>query len=321
MKIVSKLTLLVAALAIPVIALGSVVFAAAEGQVEGGDIYRIKNETKNIDFSDPQAAGPCENLTYKVRVHNPGPSPLSQVYVKVNLPNSKATTNVSTVTVSSQNADPSSTSDSATLKLSQALKVNYVPGSSQLLDANGSYIQSIADVTSGNAVNIGNVGVSIQQKRFVQFKAKTDCAKPPCEENPNAPGCNPCKDNPNLPQCHPCKENPNKPGCKPCKDNPNLPECKPCKHNPDLPQCKPNPPCENNPSSPECVPQCEDDMSTPEDECNPVTPQAPGNPQTPGTPGALPDTGPGEVAAIFSIVSIAGTLGYRVFIRRLGVDA
>jgi len=332
MNIFKKTSIALSVVAGAMIVLGSLAFAMGEGQIERGDFYRIKNETKNVDFSDPASAGPCEMLVYKARLHNPGPGMVKSVNVKVNLPSGASTQNVSTITVTAQNSFPTTATDTATLNLSQSLKVNYVGGSSQLLDQNGNVIRGIGDVTSGSGVNIGDIDVSLNEKRFVQFKAKTDCAKPPCKENPNAPECNPCKHNPNLPQCNPCKENPNlpqcapckenpnKPGCKPCKDNPNLPECKPCKHNPNLPQCKPNPPCENNPNSPECVPQCEDDMSTPEDECNPTTPPTPGTPPS-STTGSLPDTGPGDVAAVFSIVSFAGMLAYRVFLRRLGIDA
>lgn len=334
MNKVKKALAALSALAGVALVFSSVAFAMGDGQIERGDFYRIKNETKNVDFSDPASAGPCETLVYKARLHNPGPGKVKNVNVKVNLPSNSSTQNVSTFTVTAENAFPASATDTATLNLSQSLKVNYVSGSSQLLDHSGNVIRGISDVTSGSGVNIGDIDVSLNEKRFVQFKAKTDCVKPPCKENPNAPGCNPCKDNPNapecnpcknnpnLPQCNPCKNNPNKPGCNPCKDNPDLPQCQPCKNNPQLPECQP---CSENPNNPECNPQCEDDLNTPEDECNPTTPPTtPGSPTTPTTPsapGSLPDTGPGGVAAVFSIVSIAGMAAYRVFIRRFGIEA
>jgi hypothetical protein len=40
----------------------------------------------------------------------------------------------------------------------------------------------------------------------------------------------------------------------------------------------------------------------------------------PATPSTLPATGPADTAAIFTIVTIAGSLGYRVFMRRFAED-
>ena len=164
------------------------VLAANQGQIEGGDIYRVKNITQNRDFSDPQTAKACDTLQYKVRIHNPGPGALSQVNVKATLPSNAATSNTSTVTVSSQSADPSSTSDNAVVNFtSGAQSETYVSGSTQLLDANGNVIQNLSDGITAGGVNIGNVGVSIEQKRFVQFKAQVNC---PTEQpkQPEQPG-------------------------------------------------------------------------------------------------------------------------------------
>lgn len=153
--------------------------ATGQGQVEGGNIYRIKNVTQNIDFNDPQTANKCEVVQYRVRIHNPGPGVISNVNVKATLPATVATTNTSTVTISASNAFPQTTSDSALLNLSSATSVTYMGSSTELLDANGSLIKALPDGIIGSGVNIGNVGVSINEKRFVQFKAKTGCPEVP----------------------------------------------------------------------------------------------------------------------------------------------
>lgn len=176
---IKSVILTAALLVVPAIAILSPVYAANEGQIEGGDIYRIRNVTKNTDFTDPANADKCEKVQYKVRIHDPGPGALSQVQVKVTLPGGAATSNVSTVVVSSQNANPPSTSDTATLNLSSALAVTYIPGSTQLLDPNGSVISALPDGITQGGINIGNVGVSIDQRRYVQFMANTDCPQPP----------------------------------------------------------------------------------------------------------------------------------------------
>lgn len=206
-KLVSTALIAAVFFALPILVTQNSVSAVGEGQVEGGDIYRVKNLTKGGDFTDPVGADPCQTLQYKVRIHNPGPSPISNVNVKVNLPATKATTNVSSVTVSASDSFPASTSDTATVNLSQAEVIKYVSGSTKLLDANSGFISNLPDgITSGGSgVNIGNVGVSIDNKRFVQFDAKIDCpTKPPCEENPSLPECQPPKPcNPEKEQCAP----------------------------------------------------------------------------------------------------------------------
>jgi uncharacterized repeat protein (TIGR01451 family) len=149
------------------------------GQIEGGNIYRIKNITKNVDFTDPAVADACDVLMYKVRIHNPGPSPLTNVNVKATLPGGAATSHTSTATVTASDAMPASTSDSATVNLSSSQSLSYVGSSTELLDANDGFIKNLPDGVTSGGVSIGNVGVSINEKRFVQFKVKVSCPQPP----------------------------------------------------------------------------------------------------------------------------------------------
>ncbi len=162
--------------------------ANAAGQIEGGNIYRVKNVTKNIDFTDPVTADACDVLMYKVRIHNPGPDVLTNVNVKATLSNVAATSNTSLLTVSSTSAYPTGVSDTAVVNLSSSRSINYLAGSTQLLDANGGVMRSLPDGIIGSGVNIGNVGVSINEKRFVQFQAKVACPEPPVDVCPNIDG-------------------------------------------------------------------------------------------------------------------------------------
>lgn len=163
---------------VPMLAFANPALAASEGQIEGGNIYRVKNVTKNVDFTDPANADADNVLQYKVRIHDPGPGALTDVRVKVDLPNGSATSNVSTVTVSAINASPSSTTDTATVNLSSAQTVSYQSGTTQLLDANNNVISTLPDGITQGGVSIGNVGVSIDNKRFVQFQAKVGHSAP-----------------------------------------------------------------------------------------------------------------------------------------------
>jgi uncharacterized repeat protein (TIGR01451 family) len=183
-----------AVLAVPVIAFGSNADAIGEGQIERGDIYYAKNLTKGGSFNDPISADKCETLQYKVRMHNPGASPVTNVNIKVSLPSGATTKNVSTATITAQNAFPATISDTATVNLSTAQSISYISGSTQLLDHTNTVTTNLPDGITGGGVNIGTVGVSVKEVKYVQFKAKVDCPNPPCEDNPNTPEdeCNPC---------------------------------------------------------------------------------------------------------------------------------
>lgn len=165
----------IAAIAVPALLIASPVLAAAAGQIEGGSIYNVKNVTKNTAYGDPINADKCETVKFSVRIHNPGPDALTAVNVKATLPTAVATSHSSMVTVTAANANPKTTTDTAGVKLSSAQSISYVTGSTQLFDANGSLMSNLPDGILGNGVTIGNVGVSTQQLRFVQFQAKVNC--------------------------------------------------------------------------------------------------------------------------------------------------
>jgi len=169
-----------AALAVvSVLAFAAPALAIVQSSVEGGDIYRVKNMTKNVDFTDPASADACDVLMYKVRIHNPGPTEtLTNVRVQAAFGTAATTKNVSIITVRADNASPSSTSDTATVNLSSSQTMAFVSGSTQLLDADGNLIQNLPDGITGNGVGIGSVGVSIGNKRFVQFQEKVNCPAP-----------------------------------------------------------------------------------------------------------------------------------------------
>lgn len=183
------LSIVAGAVMVPAITFSSV-SAAAAGQIEGGDIYRVKNVTKNVDFTDPASATCGDTVQFKVRVHNPGPDSLTNVIVKATMPSATATSHSSLVTVSSENANPTSRTDTAGVNLDKAGKLAYVAGSTELLDAHNSKLSTLGDTVLTTGVNIGTVGVSTEQKRFVQFQAKVECEAP---ATPATPAVTPAK--------------------------------------------------------------------------------------------------------------------------------
>lgn len=151
----------------------------AAGQIEGGNIYRVRNVTTGGDFTDP-ANGTCSNtFQFKVRIHNPGPDPISNVNVKATLPAGEAVSHSSTVTIASNEANPTTITDTAGVRLDKSGSLSYVAGTTQLLDPNSSVLSTLPDTILTSGVNIGTVGVSTQQMRFVQFEARVQCSTPP----------------------------------------------------------------------------------------------------------------------------------------------
>lgn len=183
----SKLKQIAASALLVPVAFAGVASAAPAGQIEGGDIYRVRNVTKNGAFEDPTKADACETVQFRVRIHNPGPDALTGVVVKATLNTESATSHSSTVTISADNSNPESTSDTAGVNLSSAQKMSYVAGSTELLDANGAKMQTLGDTILTSGVQVPNgVGVSTEQKRLVQFEAKVDCPTTPPPVTPPA---------------------------------------------------------------------------------------------------------------------------------------
>lgn len=171
-----------AVIAVPAIVFStsSVALATAAGQFETGDFYYGKNVTKNSGYVDPVQADACGDvITLKMRLHNPGPSALHNVNVKATLPTGTGTSFSSLATVYAADGDPQTVTDTVAIKSSKEATLSYVSGSSQLLDAHSGFLKTLPDGSLQSGVNIGDVGVSIEQKRFVQFNVKVDCPTPP----------------------------------------------------------------------------------------------------------------------------------------------
>jgi LPXTG-motif cell wall-anchored protein len=99
------------------------------------------------------------------------------VKVKATLPSGVSTSHTSTVSVTADNNyNNAVATGSATVNLSKAGSISYVNGSTELLDTNGGKIgDNLADTILTSGVNIGDVAVSLNNMRFVQFKAKMNC--------------------------------------------------------------------------------------------------------------------------------------------------
>ena len=121
-------------------------------------------------------------MQFRVRIHNPGPEEINDVRVAATLPATVATSHSSTATVSASDA-PDVITDTAGVNLDTAGTLSYVAGSTQLLDPNGSVLQTLGDGIVGGEPSISNC-VSNNQMRLVQFSADVDREETPeCTEN------------------------------------------------------------------------------------------------------------------------------------------
>lgn len=168
--------LFVAATVVMTMVAGGVASAA---QIDAGNIHYSRNLTKNGAFGDPTQADPCDVVQFRVRLHNGGPEVLDNVNVRVTLPSGTSNSFSSQATTTSSNGNPSVVSDTAAVNASSVTTINYVVGSAELLDANGGTINPLSDALFTSGVDVGSVGVSIQQIRFVQYEAELDCPEDP----------------------------------------------------------------------------------------------------------------------------------------------
>lgn len=174
-RFVSKIAAL--AVIVPVMLAFASPVHAVSGQIEGGDIYWPKDLTQGNSFVDPTSANAGDTLQYRVRIHNPGEACISNVNLKAILPTGTNLTNSSTITIWADNVTTNYVSDTATVNLSSAQSISYVPGTTQLLDNNG-VLSTLPDTLFSSGVNVGTICVSTNNERFVQFQAKVSVPTP-----------------------------------------------------------------------------------------------------------------------------------------------
>jgi len=189
-----KLSTLVAGLAaVPVIALSGSAFATTQspGQIEQGDIYRVKNSTTNTAFADNINAKCGETVTFRVRIHNGGPATLTNVKVAATLNTASSTSHGSQVSLSADNnLHNAVVTANAGVQTDTATTASYVSGSTQLLNysttpGGESVLKNLPDGILNGGVNIGSIGPLTTDTEEVQFQAKLNCPTPPptCKTN------------------------------------------------------------------------------------------------------------------------------------------
>lgn len=171
----SKLAVVMAAM--PVLAVSGAALADSPGQLEGGSfVYQAKNVTQSGSYGNSINAAACEEVQYRVWLHNTEFGNLSNVTVKVALPAGSAASNTSTMTATTDLGGTSGTSGSATVNISSAQTISYENGTSTLYAENGTAIKTLPNTITGSGVNIGTLNGSTTE--YIVFKAKVSCPAP-----------------------------------------------------------------------------------------------------------------------------------------------
>jgi uncharacterized repeat protein (TIGR01451 family) len=181
----SKISKVVASMAaLPVLAIAPLAHATGNGQIEQGDIYRVKNVTANSSFVANGSAACGDTVEYRVRIHNGGPETITNVKVSATLNTASSTSHGSQVSLSADNnLHNAVVTANAGVNTPSATTATYVSGSTQLLNysataGNESVIKNLPDGILSGGVNIGNIGPLTADTEEVQFQAKLACATP-----------------------------------------------------------------------------------------------------------------------------------------------
>jgi uncharacterized repeat protein (TIGR01451 family) len=179
----SKVLNIAAGLAVvPMLAFSTSALADANpGQIESGNIYRVRNLTTNGGFVTNGTATCGDTVQFRVRIHNAGPEALTNVKVAATLNGATGTTHGSQVTVSADNNLHGATvTANAGVATDKAASISYVSGSTELLDYSATpggenVLRALPDGITASGVNIGTVGPLTSDTEEVQFKAKLVC--------------------------------------------------------------------------------------------------------------------------------------------------
>lgn len=279
-----KLSVLAAAIvAVSTLAFAAPVFADSPGQLASGpDLYQVRNVTKNTGYSSSVAAACDETVKFSIKLANSEFGLLTNVNVKAPLNG--------TMTASATNAANQTTSVSGSVSVSVPANgtLTYVPGSTVNLDVNGNQIKTLADGITTTGVNKGNLNGSTRE--FVQFQAKVNCEKP-----------EPPKD---IKVCELATKK-----IITIKEN----QFDSSKHSKNLADCaKPGEitVCELSTKKVITIKENEFDASKYSKDLSKCE-------ETPVTPEELPNTGAGDIVALFAAVTAAGAIAHRyVWSRR-----
>lgn len=146
-------------------------FVSNEGQIAGGEIFGVPQRGGGIVNTTNASVGSAVRLW--LMIYDPGPGFLSNVRIRVALPTAQSDYADLTAYISSINAQPASTTASATLNVGDGQKgcVEYVPGSTQVTKVGGAPVRLPDGIVQGG-ISVGDVEPGPKNTLLVSFRAK-----------------------------------------------------------------------------------------------------------------------------------------------------
>lgn len=272
-----------AVVAVPVLAFGGHVSADSPGDLAGGaDIYQVRN-TNNSTWGSSASAACGETLKYSVKLSNTDFGQITNIRVKASYNGAMTATG----TAADGNATSTTGSVSVSVPAGATLEADTAFGT-QLVNTSGAFIANLSGDITGDGVVVDKLAGSTRE--FVQFQAKVKCQTPPKQIQV-------CKlDTKTIVTINESDFNSSK-------------------YSKDLNDCKTTPPpsklqvCDLSSKKIVTIDESAYDSSKYSKNLNDC--------QTTVTPPAeLPNTGAGNVVAVFLGAIVAGTIGYRLYLSR-----
>jgi hypothetical protein len=156
-----------AALAVvPVMAFATPALADSPGQLEGGNVYVVKNLTQGGSYSTTINTACNDEVQYSIRLHNIAFGGLTNIKVSANLISGQMTA------TPDQGADWGTTA-SVKVNLPANGSLNVEADTTNLYNSSGSVIKTLPNGITTSGVNAGDLNGSTTE--FVIFKAKVAC--------------------------------------------------------------------------------------------------------------------------------------------------
>lgn len=155
------------------------------GQIDGGNHnYAVSNTTDGAPFRNTARAEPCDVLTYRLKVYNPGPDPVTHVAIAMSLntitPYRKW---VSTAVAHTPDGINGMVAFQSKVRISAARTQRYMPGTTALMNSAGHVVATSANGQLSDAITATARGIDIGRvdrgvTMFVLMRSKVACDAP-----------------------------------------------------------------------------------------------------------------------------------------------
>jgi hypothetical protein len=153
--------------------------SAVPGDIEAGDILRARHVGGNAGFTARLVSPIGSNVRMGFRLYDPGPGNLQHVRLRVFVSNERKSSFDVIGTASAPNADPSSTSGMARIKVLDGIPacLYYVAGSAVLRTLDGRFVRQLPDGLTEGGIPVGDLMLPSADTRMVYFTLRLKDAR------------------------------------------------------------------------------------------------------------------------------------------------